>query len=269
VTLIYAILLGIVQGLTEFLPISSSGHLTIAQHLLGLQDLEQFVTFDLVCHLGTLLAIVAVYPSQIQSLASQKNRKGLYQLILGTLPLFPIVFLLKPIESLFDKPHLLGFFFFINAAVLYSGIRWGYQKSEAKKEKKWWQDALAIGFFQVGAIFPGISRSGSTISGARILGWDQNRAMTFSFLLAIPAIIGGTALKLLQVFVGRQNLGSDLSLSIYTAGFATSFFVGYFALLLLIKLASKEKFLYFVWYSLFLGTAICSYFYIGQVWHER
>jgi undecaprenyl-diphosphatase len=268
VTLFYAIILGIIQGITEFLPISSSGHLTLAQYFLGLEDLEQFITFDLVCHLGTLLAIVVVYPLEIKSLLSGRNRTCLYQIVLGTLPLFPIVLILKPIENLFDKPNLLGFFYFITAALLFAGIRWGFPKPENERRKRWWQDALAIGCFQALAILPGVSRSGATISGARLLGWDKLEAVTFSFLLAIPAILGGTALKLLQMYALGERQGADIPFFIYAAGFITSFIVGYFALLLLIRLASKEKFMYFVWYCLLLGLAISSYFYIGKGWHE-
>ena len=213
-----AIFLGILQGLTEFLPVSSSGHLTLGQALIGLQDLHNFIIFDLICHLGTLLAIFVIYRNDIlQLFTSDKRRFG--QLVLATLPLFPLVLLLKPIKALFDQTQYLGFFFIITAFLLYLGIRYGSVKAKTHP----WRDALAIGMFQAVAIVPGISRSGATISGARILGWQTQEAVTFSFLLAIPAILGGTAVELLQLLLKSQTASAaSIGIMPYAAGFATS-----------------------------------------------
>ena len=260
-TILQALILGIIQGITEFLPVSSSGHLEIAQYFLGLEDLHQYITFDLVTHLGTLCAIFVVYTTEIRGLFSGDLTR-LKQIIIGTLPLFPTLLILKPIESLYNQPHLLGFFFIATSALLYAGIRWGYEKSSSERKKSWWRDAFVIGIFQALALIPGVSRSGSTISGARLLGWEKQEAVTFSFLLAIPAIIGGTCLKIFQFIVLGENHYAPLTLFHYLTGFVTAFFVGYLALLLLIRLASKEKFMYFVWYCLLLGLAVSSYFYI-------
>lgn len=246
-----AIILGIIQGLTEFLPVSSSGHLALAQHFFGFQNLDQYVLFDVICHLGTLLAIFIVFHAQIKEMLF-KNRNVLIQVILATLLLFPFVLIIKQIKSIFDQLQYLGFFFLITACLLYLGIRFGYQKTPPQLERSKWRDAVAIGLFQVIALLPGVSRSGSTISGARLMGWDTEKAINFSFLLAIPAILGATTIELLQVVTHAAPLPS-ISLTTYLAGFFISLIVGYFALLLLIRLADKRKFHYFVWYCAVIG----------------
>jgi len=259
VSTLEAFILGIIQGISEFLPVSSSGHLMLGQHLFGLNNLQQNILFDLFCHLGTLFAIFFVYGTEIKNLFIN-NRLRLKQIVIGTLPLFPLLLILKPVESTFDQTRYLGLLFIVTALLLYLGIKLGRDKPEDQLKKKWWQHALIIGIFQMIAILPGVSRSGSTISGARLLGWNRHDAVMFSFLLVIPAILGGTALKLLLLFFGDQSIHHPLGISQYVAGFSTSFIFGYFALLLLIRLAVKEKFIYFVWYCLFLGIATTIFF---------
>lgn len=258
-TVFEAIILGIIQGLTEFFPVSSSGHLILAQHILGLKNLENYVFFDLVCHLGTLAAILIIFTPKILSIFTT-DRSRLVQVLIGTLPLFPLVFILKPLENLFGQPQYLGIYFFITALLLYIGIKKGNEVSLQILEKRRWRDALTIGVFQAAAILPGISRSGSTLSGASLLGWSKEDAVTFSFLLAIPAILGGTALQLIKLFYTSSFTSYSVSWAAYGAGFAASFLVGYFTLSLLIKLAMKGKLMYFVIYCLMLSVGATLYF---------
>lgn len=253
-----AIILGIVQGLTEFLPISSSGHLKLTQHLLGMKDLDHYIIFDLVCHLGTLLAILVIFFQNIKTVF-QQNRLELWQIVLGTLPLFPLVLLMKPIKAAYADPSYLGFFFIITACILFAGTLFGKTISDVQRQKRPLRDALVVGLWQAAAILPGVSRSGSTISGARLLGWNASEATTFSFLLAIPAILGGTTLELFKLWSHPEN-AVDLPFFHYLAGFLTSFLVGLFALRLLIKLVLQNKFYYFAWYCLILGLATTYYF---------
>lgn len=260
VTTLEAFFLGIIQGLTEFLPVSSSGHLLLAQNLFGMKNLKDYVAFDIICHLGTLLAIILVYFKQIKAVILVE-REVLIKLSIAIIPLFPLVFLLKPIKNLFNEPQYLGFFFLLTALILYLGIRLGQNKNEKDLSKHPFRDALTIGIFQAGAILPGVSRSGSTITAARLLGWDYQQAITFSFLLAIPTVLGGVVIELAQILLKKSSITTvNISITQYAIGFITSFFFGWASLLFLQKLATKHKFMYFVWYCLFIGVASILYF---------
>lgn len=257
-TTLDAVILGIVQGLTEFLPVSSSGHLQLFQHLLGLDHLQDYILFDLACHLGTLLAIFCLFFKKIRDLFTQNHAK-LMQIAIATLPLFPLVLLMKPIKAIYGDPSYLGFFFLITSAILFLGSRAKTSPPEVIAAQKPWKDALKIGVWQAAAILPGVSRSGSTITGARLLGWSINDAVTFSFLLAIPAILGGTTLELYKLW-SHPTAAIGLPFSHYLAGFTVSFIVGLASLRLLILVATQDKFSYFGWYCLLLGLATIVYF---------
>lgn len=258
VSTLEAIFLGIVQGLTEFLPISSSGHLMLIQNLLGMNNLKEYIIFDMVCHLGTLLAIFFVFFDQIKSILFG-DRQVLLKLFVAILPLFPLLLLLKPIKSLFNEPQYLGYFFLLTAFILYTGVRFGRNKPSSLVDHPI-KDALTIGLFQAGAILPGVSRSGSTITAARLLGWSYSDAITFSFLLAIPTILGGVVLEIAQIIFKQEVTHTDLSLIQYISGFITSFLFGWASLLFLQRLATKHNFMYFVWYCLLLGIGTILYF---------
>lgn len=257
-TTLDAIILGIVQGLTEFLPVSSSGHLKLTQYFLGLQNLDRYIVFDLVCHLGTLLAILSLFFRPICQIFQTKITV-LWQVVIGTLPLFPLLLIMKPIKAAYADPSYLGYFFLMTSAILFLGFRFGKEVSEVNRQKHTWRDALLIGIWQAIAILPGVSRSGATISGARLLGWAPYDAVFFSFLLAIPAIIGGTILEVGKLW-WHPETAIDLPIAQYVAGFMTSFFVGLAALQLLLRLAVRNKFSYFAWYCLFLGLGTLYYF---------
>lgn len=259
VSTLEAIFLGLIQGLTEFLPISSSGHLVLAQSLLGMENLKDFLVFNIVCHLGTLFAIFFVFSKKIKDLFLTE-KKMLLKLAIALLPLFPLVFLLKPIKDFFDQPQYLGYFFLITAFILFLGVRFGKDLPSKSLAKHPWRDALTIGLFQAIAILPGVSRSGSTISGARLLGWSYDQAITFSFLLAIPTILAGVVLELGQLLLKPQETLPGITWVQYATGFTFSFIFGFIALIYLQKLASKQRFMYFVWYCLFLGIVLTLYF---------
>lgn len=256
-----AILLGVIQGLTEFLPVSSSGHLELGQYFLGFQDLKRYVLFDLICHLGTLIAIIFFFFPQIkQSLLGDTRR--LRQVILGTLPLFPLVLILKPIKALFDQPQYLGYCFLLTALFLYVGSRVSFKPATEGTLRRRWGDSLTIGLFQAIAILPGVSRSGSTISAARVLGWSKEDAISFSFLLAIPAILGGMALEILAIFTSHEP-PAPIGTTAFFVGFLTSFLVGWSALKLLVLLTQQNQWRYFIWYCLALGLSTTLYFNIS------
>lgn len=258
-TTLEAFILGIIQGITEFLPVSSSGHLELGQYFLGFSNLHNYIFFDLVCHLGTLFSLLIVFYTQIKDVIVS-DRTRLIQIIVATLPLFPLVLVMKPIKAMFDEPQYLGYCFIFTALILYLGIR-AESNVRVRKPSNSWRDALIIGLFQAVAILPGISRSGATISAGRMLGWRSQDAITFSFLLAIPAILGGVALELINLLSGKSTLNlTSMGWTEYSIGFLSSFIMGYFALVLLMKLATKNKFLYFVWYCLLVGISTLIYF---------
>lgn len=246
-TLFEALILGILQGLTEFLPVSSSAHLELGQIFFGMKDLHQYILFDLICHLGTLFAIFFIlFPSIKEALF---NPQTLKMITWGTLPLFPLIFLLKPIESIFNSPSYLGWFFLVTALLLLLGEKYGQTKQSPMR----WQDSLLIGMFQAVAIIPGISRSGATISAARMVGWERQKAVIFSFLLAIPAILGGVAIKFIQLIKNNSLNAAPVSIETYFVAFLSSFLVGCLALHLLLKIVLTDKLQFFAWYCLLLG----------------
>lgn len=251
-----AFFLGLIQGITEFLPISSSGHLELGQYFLGFQDLHRYIFFNLICHLGTLCAIVLMFRSKIKEVLT-KDPTYCLQLLVATLPLVPLVFVLKPIKAFFDHPQYLGFCFILSGFLLFLGTYFKIRNSEKKTRS--WTDSAMIGIFQAFAILPGISRSGSTISAAQLLGWKKSEAIYFSFLLAIPAILGGTILETFQLFQAEQ-IQMNLSLNAFVIGFFTSFFVGYLTLRLLLRIVAQDKWIYCAWYCLGLGLLTLIYF---------
>lgn len=257
-----ALFLGIVQGITEFLPVSSSGHLVLFQHILGIQNIKNFIIFDITCHLGTLLAIFIVFKNDIKNIIMD-NRKAFFAILISLLPLFPLLLVIKPIKSLFEDPRYLGLFFILTSILLYIGIKVGKDKtlkSESEPLNPSFKDAFIIGLFQAFAVLPGVSRSGSTITCARILGWNYEKAITFSFLMAIPTILGGVVVELLSLIKASSEL-PNISLIHYFSGFTTSFVFGLGSLIALKNITKNHNFIYFVWYCLFIG--IITLIYLG------
>lgn len=252
-----AIFLGIIQGLTEFLPVSSSGHLELSEYFLGFQDLHRYILFNLISHVGTLCAIFYIFITQIKQ--SLTNSSRFWQVVCGTLPLFPLVLILKPIKAVFDQPQYLGICFIISSVLLFAGIYFRFRKAPTQG----WKGAFTIGLFQAVAILPGISRSGATISAARLLGWQKEEAISFSFLLAIPAILGGTVLELLQLYRIPSSEMAPIGLTQFMISFLTSFIIGCLALKLLIRMTVQDKWSYFAWYCLVLGALTTLYFNFG------
>lgn len=253
-----AIILGIVQGITEFLPISSSGHLKLMQAFMGMQNLDQYIFFDLICHLGTLSAIFIFFAPEIRTMFTS-NRKLFLQIAIATLPLVPVVFFLKPIESFYQKPNLIGYFFLTTSLLLYLGVRLGKTTPHEEQESRLLKTSFFIGCFQALAIFPGISRSGATISGARILGWDMTEALKFSFLLAIPAILGGVVVEALKIAM-TPAVFPAISFTSYLAGLLMSLVTGYLSLAFLQKILLQKRLIYFALYCFVLGITATIYF---------
>ncbi|MBU4342952.1 MAG: undecaprenyl-diphosphate phosphatase [Candidatus Omnitrophica bacterium] len=241
-TFVEAIISGIVQGVTEFLPVSSSGHLVIFHRLIGLKEPQ--LLFDIFLHVGTLAAIFIVFWHDIVEIFSSRKKSGLY-IVLGTIVtgIFVLIFG-KSIEAVFVKPWLVGIMLVITGLwlILARFIRFSTGSITGGK-------AMIIGLAQAIAALPGISRSGVTISTGLFLGMSPEAAARFSFLLSIPAIIGAFLFKI---------RGADLAgLSInYFIGFVISCIVGVFSLKLLLKVLHRNKFHFFGIYCIVVGLFV-------------
>lgn len=246
-----ALFLGALQGLTEFIPVSSSGHLVFFQSLFGLKEAPLF--FDVMLHFGTLMAVLITFRHDVAAMGSEalkalRGKKGglegklLFWIVLGTIPTGLMGILLKDwFESFFTRPKSVGAMILITGSLLWL-TRW--IKGEGRSlERMTWLDAVVIGVAQGVAIMPGISRSGTTISVALYLGLNRELAGRFSFLLSIPAILGATLLEI-------PKLGVIHDPSLALIGAVTAFGVGYVSLKFLmrmIKLGWVGNFAYYCW----------------------
>lgn len=260
------ILLAIIQGLTEFLPVSSSGHLVVANAIfeaLGSEPVEDLVEVEIVLHLGTLLAVLVYYRREIARLFTE-DRRVIPLLIVGTIPAAVIGIFVKKVlddstaervqELVFENPLVAGICFPITAALLW----WATKRTEGEQEYQelGYADTIKIGLLQALALLPGISRSGSTIAGGLSVGLKRESAATFAFLLAIPAIAGGGLLELIEAV---QEGGSGTPLPTLAIGFVVAFAVGLGALAILIQWIRRGRLAMFVYYLLPLGAAVIAW----------
>lgn len=265
-TFLEAILLGILQGLTEFLPVSSSGHLVLAQQFLGLK--EPLVFFDVMLHVGTLAAVLVAYRNAIgrlvvggvsavgdtqfwrqprATLHTSTELKFIWLILLGSISTGIIAVVFKTqLESFFDEIRIVSIMLILTGVILQlPRLRRKHTDNPTENLKTW--HAPLIGIAQGCAITPGISRSGTTISLALFLGIPAKTAAEYSFLLSIPAILGAVALKI------RDVGDTTIPLHIVGAGMIASFIVGYIALRFLLVILNRGKFSVFSYYCIALG----------------
>jgi undecaprenyl-diphosphatase len=235
---IYAIILGIVQGLTEFLPVSSSGHLAVVGSFL---DVDQpGILFETLLHAGTVFAVVWYLRDRIIRITT----KEIGLVLFGSIPAGLVGLLLaSQIEGLFSMLKLVGVAFLVTAFLNYQT-----DKSSGKREQLDIYDALAIGVLQAIAIIPGISRSGSTIFAGSRMNLTKTAAAEFSFLLSIPAIIGANLYEFL-----KYSGGGDFSLSLGAVGFVAAFASGLFAINFLITMLTERNLKVFSIYLVVVG----------------
>lgn len=269
-TILSSVILGIIQGLAEFLPISSSGHLVIFKTFLpGLEGISSDMTFDILLHLGTLIAVVAVYRKTVAAMivdffkmlkqiftgrfSFKKATK--YQLmdiyvIIATLPLVLVIFVNDTIEEKMTGLLPVGIMLLVTAALLFIADHSVQGKKEIKDMTPF--QAVKIGLFQMIATLPGLSRSGSTISAAVNMGFTRQTAVEFSFILGIPAVIGANILNLKDVI----DTGVDKSLMLpYIIGVVTAAVFGVLAVKLVQYVTKKDRFGWFVYYCTAAGAA--------------
>jgi undecaprenyl-diphosphatase len=245
IELLQAVILSIIQGIAEWLPISSSGHLAILHNLFGFQNLA----FDVFLHLASILAIIIIFRKDIinlLNLKSKNNLKYIMLLIIGIIPAGIVGILFKnQIESFFSNLLFLGIFFIVSGILVYST-----KFSKQRKEKPSFFDAIFIGIFQAIAILPGVSRSGATISSGLFAGLKREEAVKFSFFLAIPAVLGASLLEL------KDIVFSQISFPLMLISFSLTFFVSLLAIKLLFRIVKEGRFYLFGIYNFIVGVLI-------------
>ncbi len=261
-TILQSIILGIIQGLTEFLPISSSAHLVITPYILGWTiPTQEGFTFDVLVQLGTLVAVIAYFRNDLWSilravLVGITNKRPFSEpmarlgwlLVLATLPaIIAGLFFKDLVEQAFASPLAAALFLLVTAALLVVAERIGHRTRQMEAVN--WKDALIVGFFQAISLLPGVSRSGATISGGMIRDLDRPTAARFSFLMAVPVFLGAGALAIVDL-VKLPN--AFVQVPTLVAGFITSMVVGYLSIRWLLGYLAKRSLYSFAIYCVAL-----------------
>ena len=262
-----AIVLGMVQGVAEFLPISSSGHLSLLQHFFGMEELDTL--YNILLHFATLIAVCVVYWRDVvdmiveffRGIASLFSRQGghgnppegrrlVLLVILGTLPLFLILPFDDMVEGLGANPVFVSAMLLVTGCILFLSDRYGGGRKTVRTATV--RDVLLVGVAQGAATIPGLSRSGTTISAGMALGFDRNFAVRYSFLMSLPAVFGATLLKVVKV--AKSGVLDTKLLPMYLTGMVVAGVVGYFSIRLVKLLADKGKFGRFAYYCWIVGV---------------
>ncbi len=261
-----AIILGIIEGVTEFLPISSTGHLTIAQKLMGMSLEDQsLLAFTAVIQIGAIIAAIIYFWDDIWRVlgawwaglwAAEKRKKFDYKygwaIIIGSVPIALVGLLFKDeIETV-----LRSLWFVAIGLIVWSGVMWladRYGKATRPEKSTTWKDALIIGAVQVLSLIPGVSRSGATMSAGLLRGFDRVAATKLSFFLGIPALVAAGAL---QAVTQYQHIVDGVGWFNTLLATVVSFLVGYAAIAWLLKFVASNNFSLFIWYRLGLGALL-------------
>ena len=262
-----AILMGIIQGVAEFLPISSSGHLALFQQFFGMENMEEkYMMFTVMLHFGTLLSVLVVYWKDvvemirefflgIAALAGKDTgtppppaRRMVMLIIIATLPLFVMVLLQDAVNALFASSIMVSIALLATGCILFFSDRLARGRKTAKNATI--TDALIVGCGQALAVIPGLSRSGTTISVGMMRGFDRAFAVRFSFLMSLPAIVGANILELKDA---AESGFVTSELPMYLVGVVVAAVVGYFAIRLVKSLSDKGKFGKFAYYCWAVG----------------
>ena len=246
------IVLGIIQGVTEFLPVSSSGHLVLFEKIFGIT--EPVIIFDVILHLGTLVPVIIIFWDKIFDLIKKPMQKYVWLVILATMPAVIIALLFGDwIENLFNQANFLWLAFFVTGIILILADR-NFENNKKEDKDILFKDAFIIGLMQALAIVPGISRSGSTIGGSLICGLKKETASRFAFILSVPIIIGAVVFELKKVLCG--NVSFNFAWSVFFFGFVSAMLSGYLAIKFMIKLINNRKLKFFAYYVIGLGFLI-------------
>ncbi|WP_317853830.1 undecaprenyl-diphosphate phosphatase [Chakrabartyella piscis] len=251
--IIHALILGLIQGLTEFLPVSSSGHLVLFQNLFGITEGTQF--FTILLHVATLVAVFIYYWEDIWTLIKKPIQRTTMLLIFGTIPTVIIALLFNDtFDAIFGAGKFIGFnFIFTGCILLYADSCRSGRKRISRMSNP---DAFIVGTCQGLAILPAVSRSGMTISACLSRGMDRESAARFSFLLSIPAILGAMVLMLKDVITGEVALGDSIGIMPMVVGFLAAAVSGYFAIRAMVNIIKRGKLKYFSYYVFILGIVL-------------
>lgn len=272
--IVYYVVMGVIQGIAEFLPISSSGHLALASSFFNFTS-QEAPAFDVLLHLGTLLAVFVVYRKDIFPLVPafftmmkkvfkrkfklseyNGNERMVIFIIVATLPLVLIAFtgIEDKIELLKNYPMAVGGILIFNGLVLMVSDR--LSNGSINGENATVKSSLIVGLCQMFAILPGLSRSGSTITGGLLCNYDRQYAVKFSFILSIPAILGSAVMKVDDVI--EASISAEQWLY-YAVGMITAAVFGFLAMKVLIYISKKSNFTYFAYYCFAVGLAAVIY----------
>ncbi len=255
--MIRAVILGIVQGLTEFLPVSSSGHLVLAQQLLHVE--EPATLLGVVLHLGTLVSILIVFRREILRLLRSifraddpEGRRWLGKLVVASVPIAVVGwFASAAIRSAFDSVFVVGICLLLTAGLLFAAHAAARRTKMGRREPRI-RDAVWIGLAQAAAVLPGVSRSGATLAAGLLAGVRQDEAVRFSFLLSIPAVLGAAGVELLSVEPGGAAIHAvDLAV-----GGMAAVAVGWLAIRGLLAAVRRGRLAWFAVYCALLGIAV-------------
>jgi undecaprenyl-diphosphatase len=268
VNIFHAFLLGIIQGLTEFIPVSSTAHLLIGQTLLGLPADDAAFAFNVIIQLGTILSLIVYFWKDLLEIVvtTLKNLGGLrdfknlpenaklgWYIVIATIPALLAGVLLKHlVEALFKTPLIEAAIRLFSAAILLTLAEW-LTKKNRRLDSMTWLDALIVGVFQIIAVFPGASRSGTTISGGMFRGLDRPSAARFAFLMSVPVMLAAGAYEMLDV-LKMPNLADFLPL--LAVGFVTAAVVGWFAVKWLLGYLNKNSLYVFAGYCAVAGLVV-------------
>lgn len=264
-TLLMSIVLGLVQGFTEFLPVSSSGHLVLTRELFGfgLDAGDSFLFFDILLHLGTLIAVFIAFFPDIKELViegfkmigdkfrinNNPNRKFIVLILVSMIPMILVLPFMDKIEGVFSTPLMVGIALLYTSVILFISDR--VKTSNKTPLEASYKNALFVGFMQAVAVIPGVSRSGSTMTAGLFSGFNREFAVKFAFIMSIPVIIGANVINMPDAIVQMQSL--DIPIYIYIAGILSAAISGLLAIKMVKYIMRNKKFKVFAVYCAVVG----------------
>lgn len=249
-----ALILAIVEGLTEFLPVSSTGHMIIVSALLGIKSTEFVKTYTVAIQLGAILSVLVLYYNRFL-----KNLDFYFKLAVSVVPTLVLGFLLNDyIDNLLENVWVVAVCLILGGIILLFVDKW-FANNNDNDEKISYKNGVTVGFFQSLAMIPGVSRSAAATIGGMMQGWTRKKAAEFSFFLAVPTMFAATAYKLLKSYKNIQ--AEDISILVF--GNIAAFVVAMLAINFFISFLTKYGFKYFGWYRICVGTIILIFLFFG------